>query len=318
MINFYKDYSWLRGFNIIPSWGASIQEAWLRYSPAAFRKELEMLQTLHANCIRLWLDPSVWMLSPESVRDCFLDAINAIDEFGMRTMPVLSNRWHDVRYDYGGIYMENFVDMRPEAFQVYTSYLKDIATPFKSDERILIWDLCNEPQMSSQAAPAAELILLGRFADTLRRIDVQQPITIGTHYSGQNINIYAHLCNVLSCHPYGKTIPELTQQLEQAKSISEGWGKPIMANETIPGAEDDLIRADYLKKAIPLFEQYGTGWMGWSFHYGKAVSTRRDRVDPNGICGCGFHAWTNSNGTLRDGLDFLKDKPSRQAPWKNS
>jgi len=27
----YPDYRWLRGFNIIPSWGARIEQAWWEY-----------------------------------------------------------------------------------------------------------------------------------------------------------------------------------------------------------------------------------------------------------------------------------------------
>ena len=35
-------------------------------------------------------------------------------------------------------------------------------------------------------------------------------------------------------------------------------------------------------------------------------AARRDRYDPNGLDGQGFHAWFYANGTLRGGLDFLQ------------
>jgi hypothetical protein len=47
---------------------------------------------------------------------------------------------------------------------------------------------------------------------------------------------------------------------------------------------------------------------------GWAVSTRRDRIDLNGIDGQGFHAWFTHDGQLRPGLEFLRDRPRFQRP----
>ncbi len=49
---------------------------------------------------------------------------------------------------------------------------------------------------------------------------------------------------------------------------------------------------------------------------GKAISTRRDRYDGNGIDGQGFHAWFNAAGALRAGLEFLTERPALRAPWE--
>jgi hypothetical protein len=47
---------------------------------------------------------------------------------------------------------------------------------------------------------------------------------------------------------------------------------------------------------------------------GRAVSTRRDRYDDNGIDRQGFHAWFTHDGKLRPGLEFLQDEPRFQRP----
>ncbi|MEI6424969.1 MAG: hypothetical protein WCP55_22345 [Lentisphaerota bacterium] len=62
-------------------------------------------------------------------------------------------------------------------------------------------------------------------------------------------------------------------------------------------------------------EDAGYGWMGWGMREGKAVSTRRDRYDGNGLNGEGFHSWFNADGTLRAGLEFLREPPLYPAPW---
>ena len=105
----YPNYAWLRGFSVVPSWGARIEEAWWNYDGARFREEVALAKSVHANCIRLWIEFTAWMADPDKVTERFLDAVKAIDEQGMKTMPCLFNRWHDYQWDYGGTYNEDFV-----------------------------------------------------------------------------------------------------------------------------------------------------------------------------------------------------------------
>ena len=65
-----------------------------------------------------------------------------------------------------------------------------------------------------------------------------------------------------------------------------------------------------------MMEDAGYGWMGWGLREGKAVSTRRDRYDDNGIDGQGFHAWFNADGTLRAELAYLRESPRFTPPWR--
>ncbi len=146
-VNVYPDYGWLRGFSVVPSWGARIEEAWWRYDPARFREEIEPARRMHANCIRLWLEFTAWMADPDGVTERFLDAVAALDRYGMRAMPCLFNRWHDNQWDYGGLYTEDlYRDWTPKL-----AYVRAIVTPLAADPRVLAWDLCNEPQAFSLA-----------------------------------------------------------------------------------------------------------------------------------------------------------------------
>src|SRR4051812_4844226 len=61
----YENYGWLRGFSIVPSWGARIEDAWLHYDAAQWREELEPAKKMHANCIRLWIEFTAWQIDPE-------------------------------------------------------------------------------------------------------------------------------------------------------------------------------------------------------------------------------------------------------------
>lgn len=68
-IHVYPDYAWLRGFSVVPSWGARIEEAWWNYDGSRFREEVALAKSVHANCIRLWIEFTAWMADPDRVTD---------------------------------------------------------------------------------------------------------------------------------------------------------------------------------------------------------------------------------------------------------
>ncbi|HEY3398279.1 MAG TPA: cellulase family glycosylhydrolase [Armatimonadota bacterium] len=314
MLHRYSEYGWLRGFNLVPSWGARIEQAWWDYDPAAFRRELAPLRLLHANTIRLWLEFTAWMADPAGVLASFLDAVAAADEHGLKTMPCLFNRWHDARWDYGGTYQENLTrDLTP-----HFEYVRAVVEPLAADERVLIWDLCNEPATSSLAEPGAayELHWLAAVADTVRRAGAQQPLTLGTHQGGESMNIHAPLMDVLCCHPYAQGAEAVQRQVARARAVQERWGKPMLCNEVGIGSLSDAARAANARLELTACAEAGWGWMGWAPHPGRAISTRRDRYDANGVDGEGYHPWFDETGHPRPGLEWLQAPPIRRAPWE--
>jgi hypothetical protein len=309
----YLDYGWMRGFNLVPSWGARVEEAWWKYNPDAFRKELEPLTQAHANTIRLWIEFTPWLADPEGITAAFLDAVAAIDDQGMRAMPCLFNRWHDARWDYGGTYLENLTgDLGPRL-----EYVAALVSPLAQDERVLLWDLCNEPATGAITDPAAgpELAWLSAVRDTVRGCRARQPITIGAHNAGDSMNIWAPLSDVLCCHPYSQGAEQVQANLARCRAVQERWGKPMLCNEAGIGSLDDAARAANAKLELTAWEKAGWGWLGWAPHPGKAVATRGDRMDGNGVNGEGYHPWFTERGKLRPGLEWLADEPLRKVPW---
>ncbi len=309
----YTDYGWMRGFNLVPSWGARIEEAWWDYDPEAFRQELELLRQAHANTIRLWIEFTAWMADPEAITGEFLDAVTAIDEQGMKTMPCLFNRWHDACWDYGGTYEENLRgDLEP-----MLGYVAALVTPLAADERILVWDLCNEPQAAAPEQPVAELekVWLSAVRETVLGSGAQQPITIGAHNGGDSMNLWAPLSDVLCCHPYSYGEEQVQANLVRCRAVQERWGKPMLCNEGGIGGVDDLARAANARLELTAWEKAGWGWLGWTPHPGEAVASRRDRMDGNGVNGAGYHPWFTEEGKLRAGMEWLAETPKRRPPW---
>lgn len=297
------NYQDLRGFSVVPSWGARIEQAWWDYQPDRMREEVAPARQVQATCIRLWIEFSAWMARPDSVTANVLDAVAAIDEAGMKTMPCLFNRWHDHTWDYRGTYTEHLF----RGWGPMRDYVKALVQPLAADPRILIWDLCNEPQAFALTAEVdkKEFEWLTTMADTVRACGIQQPLTVGTMY-GTNIDVYAPLCDVLCAHPYAQDPAGLDKLIAGYQAQSRKWGKPLICNECIPGAADDLVRAEVARFYTEKLAAAGFGWMGWALREGQAVSTRRDRCDGNGIEGVGYHPFFNRAGQLRAGLEFLR------------
>ncbi len=304
----YDSYGWLRGFNVVPSWAARIEQAWLLYHPQRFRDEIGLARQVHANCIRLWIDFSAWMADPLHVTENFMDAVAALDEVGMKTMPCLFNRWHNPLWDYGGTYLEAI-----PAHDSLRKYLEAIVQPLIQDDRILVWDLCNEPKATSP--DHADFRWLKVVAQMVRETGVRQPITIGTIIRNECMVTYAPLMDVLCGHPYARTRQSLVDVVAYLKSYQAERNKPLLVNECIPGCLNDLKRAALARDSIALLSEAGFGWMGWSLMEGTAISTRRDIHDTNGIDGEGYHAWFTKDGRLRDGLEFLREPPKLKPPW---
>jgi hypothetical protein len=309
----YDDYTWLRGFSVVPSWGARIEDAWWDYRPDRFREEIAPAKLFHTNCIRLWIEFTAWFADPDKVIANFLDAVKALGEIGIKTMPCIFNRWHDTQYDYGGTHVENLHGDIGHKLE----YVRMIAKPLAADPNVLIWDLCNEPQAFNlgDANNQKEYAWLEAVAKTMREVGVKQPLTIGT-MNGSNITTYAPLCDVLCAHPYAHTAGELKGMLDSYQQMRSQFKKPMLVNECIPGALDDLRRAGVARFYTEQLVAAKLGWMGWALREGKAISTRRDRFDGNGLDGQGFHPFVTKDGKPRAGLEFLTEKPAILPPWE--
>jgi hypothetical protein len=238
----------------------------------------------------------------------------------MKVMPCLFNRWHDAQFDYGGTYVEN---MKP-GWKQPLEYVKAIVTPLAKDDRILIWDLCNEPAAHDLNSDANknEFAWLSQIAATVRGSGAQQPITIGTMNGlvGRtgNVETFAPLVDVLCAHPYAHDRDELEKLITAYRALSQAQGKPLLANETIPGSLNDATRGEVTRFYTEILSTAGFGWMGWALREGKAISTRRDRYDGNGINKEGFHPFFTKEGKLRGSLEFLTEKPKLRAPWEKA
>ena len=156
-----KENGWLRGANFNPSTAINQLEMWQAesFDLSTIDKELGWAEEIGLNCMRVYLHHLAWEIDKEGfkfrmnqylanaesheIKTIFVffdDCWNATYEAGTQPAPkpgVHNSGW--VR-DPGTLYFED-----PTLVNTLEAYVKDVLTDFKDDERIVLWDLYNEP-----------------------------------------------------------------------------------------------------------------------------------------------------------------------------
>jgi endo-1,4-beta-mannosidase len=303
------DYRNVRGFNYNPSYCATLYEAWDRFDAAVWRTEIQRGKTYFPalNTLRVWLDWNAYLHDPAGfVRNVGM-VLDICGDQGIQLHPTLFNRWHDFSYDFGGIYYDQLLDRN---FARFKPYIDAVAGTFKDDTRILMWDLCNEPQQRDprNLLDQLEIDWLRWVAQAVRDTGAQQPITIGTMF-GANIELVADVCDVLCFHPYsGWWDDGFAASCDQALALAKRLGKPLIANETCQGSLNNTTRTQIIRGSLGALKERGIGWCAWQLHGGRMISANRQVTDFN--CRPGDHsymAFIEPDGTLRPGHEVYNE-----------
>ncbi len=138
------------------------------------------------NTIRLWLSYDAFRYEEDRQADQFETALQTCAKYGLRVIPCLFNCWHDGTMDNGGIYHPMMIEgsiwcARKKRFD---SYFEKIIGHHKDDERILAWDICNEPYSYGNNSRYREFMepyetaWLKEMCDMCRQVGVSQPLGI--------------------------------------------------------------------------------------------------------------------------------------------
>jgi hypothetical protein len=144
------DCSKVRGFNYQVSYGSTSFENWLYIKPELVELELRRGKYYFPkmNTIRIWLSWEAFNRDNRAFANNFEFTLSIAKKLDLLVIPTLFNRWHDKTLDNGGIYIDHFmsgwgwITGKENLFQ---SYLEAIVSEHKDYNRILMWDICNEP-----------------------------------------------------------------------------------------------------------------------------------------------------------------------------
>ncbi len=318
------DFSRIRGFNYQPSRGSTSLENWENFDSALWRRELGKGKEYfpRMNTVRLWLSWDAYFRKPEEFKANFAQALDIAGGLGLQVVPCLFNRWHDPNgYDNGGVYIENILFKQSWCYfrPHYRQFAADMAATFRDDERILFWDLCNEPFTSVWFTPEnaqwieGEREWLAELYETVKERDPSTPASVSPHPDPACQPLLEPISDVLLCHPYFSCSedkvrdPELRAGFEASvRSLAEfarQSGKPLVATETCWGALHDDVRAEFIRYTLEILTQYSIGIIAHALYYSRVA----DLHDPeDGFVGLpGNLAFINKDGSLRAGHEVF-------------
>ena len=288
----YGKQKWLVGSNYIPADASNQLEMWQAdsFNPAQIDKELGWAQGLGMTTMRVFLHDALWQQDPAGFKkrmDAFL-AISA--KHGIKPLFVLFDSCWDPNYKLGpqhppipGVHNSGWVQSPgakalgdPAQYARLEAFVKGVVGSFAHDDRILGWDLWNEPDNTngssyldaSQARYDQVAFLLPKVFEWARSADPSQPLTSGIWHHDHweylaSLNSVEKTqltqSDVISFHDY--SWPETFEA--RAKSL-ETYGRPIICTEYMArgaGSTFDTI--------LPIGKKRNVGMINWGFVNGK-------------------------------------------------
>lgn len=271
----YARQPWLVGCNFIPSNAINQLEMWQAetFDQATIDRELGWAADIGFNTVRTFLHDLAWEADAEGFKQrihCFLEIAS---RHGIRPMLVIFDDCWNADPKIGaqsaprpGVHNSGWVqspgvavvNRGPAAWTRLEAYVKDILSTFAQDERILLWDLYNEPGNSSNGAKS--LPLVRAVFEWARTINPSQPLTVGLWFENQALNEFQLAASdVITFHHYWE--PE---KLEGEIAKLKSHGRPVICTEWLARTCGSLVGTN-----LPVFSRENVGCFNWGLVAGK-------------------------------------------------
>jgi hypothetical protein len=284
---------WMAGCNYIPSNAINQLEMWQEetFSPPLINKELAWAASLGFTTARVFLHHLLWEQNKQGFLDRIDNYLSIAYSHGIRTMFVLFDAVWDPFPKLGAqpapkknVHNSGWVQCpgydvlnNPDNYDDLRDYVQGIVSYFKNDERVLIWDLYNEPDNMNLDSykdddyilHKAELsmALLKKTINWVRVINPMQPITMApwqndwsceTKISALDHYMFSH-SDVVSFHCY-----EPKEGLETRIKQLLRYGRPMLCSEYMARPFGNTF-----SEILPLFKKYDIGAYCWGLVAGK-------------------------------------------------
>jgi endo-1,4-beta-mannosidase len=233
----YERQEWPVGCNFLPSSAVNSTEMWNKdtFDPETIDKELGWAASIGFNTVRVFLQYIVWEDDPDGFKQRFSIFLDIAEKHRISVMPILFDDCFIPEPVRGkqdepipGVHNSRWtaspgVSMKVQGkWPLLKKYVDDIVYSYKDDDRIILWDLYNEPKDQS-------LSLVEETFRWVRDINPSQPITTGayhTTYDDYASRRVLFLSDILSFHTY--------DQIEQTREkviLLNSFDRPVFCTE---------------------------------------------------------------------------------------
>jgi hypothetical protein len=276
----YANHDWVVGANFVPSTAVNQIDMWqgFTFDPETIDRELGYAEEAGFNTMRVYLHYLVWARNAEGYKERIERYLEIADSHGIKTMFVFfDDVWGDdpalgpQPKPVPGIHNSGWVEspgkgerLQREMWPAFEAHVKDIMSAFSGDERVLMWDLYNEPG-NGKNPPSSTLPLLKKTVEWAREVDPTQPITVGLWnwsepYSELNEYQLA-VSDITTFHTY--VSPAETKEIV-ARLRERTGGRPMIVTEYMARTRDNTF-----ENHLPYFHDENIGAINWGLVEGE-------------------------------------------------
>jgi hypothetical protein len=271
----YQGKKWILGFNYVTSTAVNSTEMWQdeSFDAAAMERELALASRCGYNSCRVFLQYLVWREEGDVFLRNFGRFLDIAGKNGITVLPIF---FDDCAFAGKEPFMGKQDDPKPgihnsgwtpsPGFTIaddpacegsLKSYVQTLVNGYKNDERIIAWDLYNEPGNSGREGKC--LPLLTKTFAWARECNPAQPLTSGIFAWKDYDFTCAELSDIISYHDYG--------DLENTKkriALVQQYGRPLFCTEWLHRPGGNTIETQ-----LPLYKSEKIGAYHWGLVQGK-------------------------------------------------
>ena len=335
----YKQQPWLVGSNYVPATAINELEMWQADTFDQQRIDLELAwaESLGMNTMRVFLHDLLWQQDPEGFTRRLDTFLTIAAKHRIKPMFVLFDSVWDPNPQLGkqraprpGVHNSGWLQspgakalQDPKEYPRLEAYVKGVVAKFARDDRVLAWDIWNEPDNTNggsyqQAEPKNKvelvLALLPKAFGWAREAGAQQPLTSGVWKGdwteekiGAMERLQLDLSDVISFHNY-----DAPTELEKRINWLTRYNRPLLCTEYMARGNGSFFMG-----SLPVFKRYNVAAINWGLVQGKAQthlpwdSWQRPYVDREPAIW--FHEVFRTNGTpyIVEEVEYIKRMTGR-------
>jgi hypothetical protein len=271
----YKKQGWLVGANFLPSSAINQLEMWQAdtYDPATIDRELGWAASIGMNLMRVYLHDLAWKADAAGFKKRMEDFLSIAQKHNIKILfCIFDDCWNpDAKIGKQpepkpGIHNSGWMRSPNKSthddstqWNYLEQYVKDILSTFKNDNRILLWDLYNEPGNSGYHLTS--LPLLKKIFEWAWSVRPSQPLTAGAWYDNKTLNEFQLASSdVITFHNYNNAA-----SLEKQISELQESGRPVICTEYMARTRDSRFQSH-----LSIFKKYNVGAINWGLVAGKS------------------------------------------------
>jgi hypothetical protein len=284
----YASKPWLVGCNFIPSNAINQLEMWQAdtFDPKTIDRELSWAEGLGFNAVRVFLHDLLWLDNPQGFIERVRQYLEIAAGHGISTTfvffddcwcvdPALGKQPEPVPFVHNSGWAQSpggTISSDPQHWKRLENYVKGVLTIFAHDERVLMWDLYNEPGNSGHRD--GSMPLLQEVFRWAREIRPSQPLTAGVWFPGAEADAFNAFqlgaSDVITFHNY-LDAEKLSAQIQELRR----YERPLICSEYMIRPTGSIFST-----TLPVFEREKVGCLNWGLVKGKTQTHIPWKWDP--------------------------------------